>query len=121
MYRIRTASLLAAIALSLSIGGYAVHELIHPVYSDAEIKASLVDTWEVEAWSVVLLSIVVVPVLLLGASLTRRGSRTSRHLAWATIALVVLAEGAVLANHVSLTERTTAITGQHFGGFYGLP
>jgi hypothetical protein len=121
MYRIRTASLIAAIVLLLTIGVYAVHDLMQPPFSDAEIRASLVDTWEVEAWSVVLLSAVVVPVLVLGAVLTRRGNRTSRQLAWATVALAVVAEGAILASHVSLTERTTTITGQHFGGFYGLP
>jgi uncharacterized membrane-anchored protein len=110
---------LAVIALLGVVWG--VNGWLSPPFTDQEIRDSLVDTWEPSAW-VTLLALVVLGavafvslVVLLFAKLRATGTMTA-------VTLVLAVIGGLLAyrNHVVLTERTTALTGQTFGRFHGL-
>jgi hypothetical protein len=107
---------LAVACTALAIAGVSQH------YSDAQIQASVVDTWEVSAlFTLIVMGFSgVVALSSLAILHYSRGSRAVRRLALATLVLSVVAVSVGLSAHVALTLRTTALTGQEFGGFYGL-
>jgi len=94
--------------------------LRHSTYSDHEIEQSIVDTWQVSAHvtmllvGVELMSVVVTVTIALWRGNLRRQK--------VLIALFLLVASSCMAihKHARLTQRTTALTGQHFGPFLGL-
>ena len=92
-------------------------------YTDAEIHASLVDTWEVNVLftlMVVISSAVFAIAALVLVFLTWRADAAHRQAALAAFSFALVAAGIAIFFHVTLTTRVTALTGQTFGGFYGL-
>ena len=111
------ASLAGLLAISLVIF---VCFFLGSSFTDQEIQESFVDTWEVNA---VLTVIALCVVLLLGslaALLSWRPTGLARRLALAAAGLFILNVAFLIGNHAVLTERTTRLTGQEFGGFFGL-
>ena len=106
---------LVAIVLALAIYGFLV-----PPFTDLEIQESFVDTWQVNALFTTAALAVALPAGVLSALLSWRGSRLSKLLAAWSIVLTVLATLVLVANHAELTKRTTRLTGQEFGGLFGL-
>jgi hypothetical protein len=117
--RIAAMSPLTLVALLACVWG--LHEWVSPPFTDAEIRDSFVDTWEPSAWMTLLELVVLGCVFLISLLVlvfTRQRSMRVLTIATATLAI----GGALLSyrNHVALTERTTALTGQTFGKFHGL-
>jgi len=93
-----------------------------PPYTDEQIKASLVDTWQVEAFTTMSLLVWFGASIALAAVFWYRAKDGStRTLAVLAVLLAFAAGVATTSNHILLTTRTTVLTGQSFGGFYGLP
>ena len=100
---------------------WGIHEWLTPPFTDQEIRESFVDTWEPSA--LVTLSVLaalglVTLISLLVLLFTRQ--RGTRAMTVATLLLSVAAALLVYRNHIALSDRTTALTGQTFGRFHGL-
>lgn len=109
---------IAFAALGLALGLY---EWSHPPFTDAQIKASLADTWEVAAstmrvFAVVFLGLGSICVVLAHKAPDGR-ARTSAYLA---VAACLLTLAVFLRNHIELTQRAAGLTGQEFGPLAGL-
>jgi hypothetical protein len=94
---------------------------MNPPYSDQEIRASIVDTWEADALFTfaALAGIAVVTALSLALAY-RSEERLVRRLAVLAVFLAMSSSALVLYSHIALTERTTRLTGHSFGPLYGL-
>lgn len=104
--------------LGLVWGG---HDWLAPPFTDQEIRDSLVDTWEPSAWvtQLVLMALGTVALVSLLVLLFAR-QRASPSITIVTLMIALMAVWLAYRNHVVLTERTTALTGQTFGKFHGL-
>ena len=111
------ASLAGLLGLSLVVCAYFF--LGSPI-TDQDIQQSIVDTWEVNATLTLGALCIVAPLGLLAALLSWRPSHLAKRLALACVCLCILNVVLLVGNHAVLTERTTRLTGQHFGGFLGL-
>ena len=121
MERARAAAQYIAVTILLLACVYAMFVLLHPPYSDQQIMASIVDTWEAEALGPVALTVAVVVVAAASLAFARRAQNPSVHrLSRIALVLSVAAVGLLLYSHIALTERTTRLTGQSFGALYGL-
>src|SRR5262245_52306998 len=96
--------------------GSSLFTLLTPDYTDEQIRQSFVDTWEPSAVvTLVVLSVLAFFALLaLVVGIFTKG-RAERLLAAAAILLTLGAASLEYWNHSTLTDRTTAITGQQFG------
>jgi hypothetical protein len=102
--------------------GYATLEALPPSFTDAAITVSIVDTWQVEAVISVLLLCVLVVAVCVAVILARAAlPPLLRRVAGVVVVLGIVGGGAIVANHIALTNRAASLTGQSFGGFYGLP
>ena len=121
MERARTTVQFIAVSVLAAVCIYAVYELFHPPFSDQEIKASVVDTWEVGALSTVALIIGIAIVGMTSLAL-RIGTvdQSVRRLSVIAVILSIASIAILFYSHIALTERTTQLTGQTFGRFYGL-
>lgn len=121
MERARTAAQYIVVTVLLLACIYALFGLLHSPYSDQQIMASIVDTWEAEAIGTVALAVAVVVVAAVSLALARRApNRSVRRLGRIALVLSVAAVGLLCYSHIALTERTSRLTGQAFGAFYGL-
>ena len=121
MKPVRAAAQYTAVSILLLTCIYAIFGLLHPPYSDQQIMASIVDTWEAEAMSTVALTVAVVVVAVASLALAYRAQNQSvRRLSRIALVLSVAAVGLLFYTHIELTERTTRLTGQTFGALYGL-
>jgi len=121
MARARAAVLYAAVAallLACLYGGYAVTST---PYSDQELRASIVDTWQAQALFtlVVLAGIAALTALSVAVAYGTR-DRVVRRLRLLAILLSITSAALVFSGHMALTERATLITGHSFGFLYGL-
>jgi hypothetical protein len=117
----RAAGLWIAISMLLVVCAYGAYISWHPPYSDYEIKASIVDTWQVEALFTFALLVAVGFLALLSVALGWRSSHLLlRRLSVLAVLLSAASGVLLLYSHISLTERAVQLTGQSFGGFYGL-
>ena len=121
MTRARTAVLSTAVAVLAVICAFGAYTAVVPAYTDQELRASIVDTWEAQAFftSAVLVGIAVITVVALAVAY-RSGQRFLRRLAVLAMTLSVCSSALILYSHASLTERATRLTGHSFGPFYGL-
>ena len=98
-----------------------LREWASPPFTDAQLRDSLADTWEVAASTVPVFAF---SFLGLGASAFVLGRRAtdipSRTVAWAASGMCLLALAVMFRNHIAMTERAEALTGQELGAFYGL-
>jgi hypothetical protein len=105
---------LAAIALGL-------YEWSHPPFSDEQLKASTANTWEVATSTTRVFVVVFFGLGGVCISLARKATDSSlRFACHAATASCLVTLMIFVHNHVALTERTAAVTGQDFGLFYGL-
>ena len=120
MHRFGNVLLLTIIAMLLVVGGLAVNDLLNPPYTDQQIQASLVDTWEAEAWRTMALLIFLAIAAVLSTALTYRSHALPRRLSILSVLVAFLVGALAFSNHAALTNRVTQLTGQTFGSFYGL-
>src|SRR5438874_327055 len=94
---------------------YAIYGVLYPPFSDSEIKASIVDTWQAHALFTFAM-FVAIAVIAMASLAFRFGSvdRVVRRLNIVALALSIACIALLLYSHVALTERTTQITGQTF-------
>lgn len=112
---------LVVVALfSIVIAGGGIAEILDPPYTDQELAASFVDTWEPHAIVTTLLLAVLALVALCIAAVYAFGGAALHRYSLATLILVVCAIASQVAAHIVLTNHVTRITGQTFGRFYGL-
>jgi len=111
------ASLAGLLAISLVIF---VLFFLGSSFTDQEIQESFVDTWEVNAVLTVIALCVVALLGSLAAILSWRTTGLAKRLALAAAGLFVLNVAFLIGQHAFLTERTTRLTGQEFGGLFGL-
>ena len=105
------------LAISLLVFAYL---FLGQTFTDAEIQESIVDSWEVNATLTAIALAIVIPLGLLAVPLLWRPTLLAKRLAIACAALCILNVALLVGNHAVLTERTTRLTGQHFGGALGL-
>jgi hypothetical protein len=112
---------LAVLVLSLATAcALGLHSIFVPPYTDEQIRASLVDTWEVEAISTTVSLLLFLPAAVSAMGLAYRGNKLSRILSGTAVLLAIAGSVLFTSSHGFLTARTTQITGQTFAGFYGL-
>lgn len=121
MGRARAAVLSTAVSVLAIMCVYGIYSAVSPAYTDQEIRASIVDTWEVHAFftSAALVGIALVTVISFGVAY-RSGQQLPRRLAVLAVILSLSSSALILYSHISLTERTTRLTGHAFGPFCGL-
>jgi bacteriorhodopsin len=97
---------------------FAVLERFLRPYSDADIQASLVDTYEASAWGFLVVCVVGL-VGIAAAALVRFVGHSPVRRRIAVLQVVLLLACIALAGwqHHSLMKRTTELTGQTFEGF----
>jgi hypothetical protein len=89
----------------------------HP-YTDEDVKASIVDTYESSAWGVMYVgtraAVGAALAIVLGLA-----ARYKPQKAFAAVQLVALvgSTAVVAVDHYMLMQRATRVTGQTFGGF----
>lgn len=120
MRHLRHSLLIASVVFLTAVLCFSAYEFVYPLFTDAEIQASLVDTWEAHAAGSVAILILVLLGTCLSATLAWGATRLAKRFAVSAVALGLADAVLLIASHVSLTERTTALTGHMFGGFYGL-
>src|SRR5689334_15715183 len=97
-----------------------VFSISAPSYTDAEIVASVVDTWEVSAMATIALLVLCAVCLAWSAVAAVRSIGAVRRIAVIGAVASLAAGTAVLHEHIVLTGRVAQLTGQSFGHFYGL-
>lgn len=109
---------LAFALLALALGFY---EWANPPFTDEQLRASTVNTWEVAASTTRVFAIVFLGLGLICVVLARKAevasSRLAASLAVAACAVTLLV---FLRNHIELTQRAAALTGTEFGPSFGL-
>lgn len=101
------------------VGLQAVWELVYPRFTDEQLM-NFVDTWEPHAIGTGVVLLFLLGVIVVAAVAVWNGEQSIRRLALAILIATVVAGGVQIWNHVVLTDRTARVTGQTFGGFYGL-
>jgi hypothetical protein len=86
-------------------------------FSDEEVLASIVDTYEPSAWAVWNALLISIPGVLVAAATAWASSGTRRRVALIQVASLWVLALLVCAKHFLLMRHITAITGQTFGGF----
>jgi hypothetical protein len=120
MERLRVALLAAFVAVAAIAFAFAGYGKLSPAFTDLEIQASFVDTWGVHALFTLGSSALLLACALFSILLGLGASRTAKRLAVVSAGLAGVAVVLLIATHIELAERTTRLTGQTFGGFYGL-
>ena len=121
MNTLRAPLLYVAVAVLAVMCLYGAYTVVNPAFSDQEIRASIVDTWQAHALFTffALIGITIVGVLAVALAFSTR-EQLVRRLAVLAVLLAASSSALVLYSHIALTERTTRLTGQSFGYFYGL-
>ncbi len=120
MNRFRIIALVVILAVLTGVGAFGIYELLNPPFTDQEIKASFVDTWEVAAWSTMALLVLLTAAVVVSLALSFHSTKPVRRLSTLAVFAAVVVGSLICSNHVVLTNRVTQITGQTFGDFYGL-
>ncbi len=118
---LRTGAALILVAVPFAVLLVAATEWFNPPFTDDQIRASIVDTWEPRAMVTFaeLVALVVGGLVSMGfAALSRVAIR--RRTALVAALLCMLAATLTYLNHARLTARATALTGQTFGPLDGL-
>ncbi len=109
---------LAFALLALALGFY---EWTNPPFTDEQIRASTVHTWEVAASTTRVFTFVFLGLGLICVVLARKAdTATARRIATIAAAACAITLMVFLRNHIVLTQRTAVLTGQDFGPLHGL-
>jgi hypothetical protein len=101
--------------LGLMLG---VREWLQPPFTDQQIRDSLVDTWEVAASTVPVFAFSFLGLAGIAVVLARRApDARARRVAWLAAGLCLLTLAVVFRNHLVLTQRASALTGQDLALF----
>ena len=96
-------------------------EWSNPPFTDEQLKASLVDTWEVAASTLRVLAFVFLGLGAICVVLARRATDArTRNVAYLAALCCLLTVALFLRNHIVLTQRAAGLTGQEFGPLYGV-
>ena len=107
---------IASCALFVSL-----HTITNLPFTDQQIQSSVVDTWQVNAQFTQLTLAFLSAVILVSVVLSHQCRKIlSRRLAIAAAVFSIIASVLFVASHVALSQRTTELTDQSFGRFYGL-
>jgi len=120
MTELREVLLSSLTGLLAIVCAFALYGFFFPPFADAEIQESFIDTWQVNAILTAAALGISVVAGALSALLSWRAKGLSKTLAVAAAALCVISVGLLFFNHAALTSRTTELTGQTFGGAFGL-
>lgn len=105
-------------ALGLALG---LREWANPPFTDDQLKASLVNTWEVAASTLRVFAFVFLGLGAICVVLGRRATDArTRVVAFLAAACCLLVIALFLRNHIVMTQRAAGLTGQEFGPLYGL-
>jgi hypothetical protein len=99
---------------------FGINGLVNSPYTDQQIQASLVDTWQVESSITTILIFLLGLVIAFSTFIAYLSTASTRLLAWFSVFLAIIAAVFAYASHVEFTNRVIQITGQSFGSFYGL-
>ena len=103
------------------LGCLTIRRSFNPPFTDSEIQASIVDTWQSEAFATLMFLIIVAVVAILSFILAViHSNNLVRRIATVTVLVTCIVGAIGLHNHAMLTRRTTELTGQAFDRFYGL-
>jgi hypothetical protein len=106
----------ALVALALGL-----REVSQPPFTDAQLKASLENTWEVATSTTRVFGIVFLGLGVISVVLARKATEALPRLVAYAAAVACLATLLVyLRNHIELTQRAAGITGEELGPLYGL-
>ncbi len=106
---------------AIAVIGLVAIQLSSQSYTDAQIAASFVDTWEVTALCTT--ATIVVAILGIAAGVLAFYLEHTRHRSRASavpVTVCLVGAAMVQASHAALTNRVTQITGQSFSGIWGL-
>ena len=104
--------------LALALG---LFEWSNPPFTDEQLRASTVDTWEVAASTTRVFAFVLLGLGVICVVLARKvNSGRARVVALLAAAACTLALLVFLRNHIDLAQRTTAATGREVGPGFGL-
>jgi hypothetical protein len=106
----------ALVALLLGI-----FEWLRPPFTDGQLRASLVDTWEVARSTTRVFMVVFLGLGSICLALAGRASETmARYVAIGAAAASLATLLLYLRNHIVLTQRAAALTGEDLGPFFGM-
>lgn len=109
---------LAFALLALLLGSY---EWAYPPFTDAQIRESRVDTWEVATSTTRVFAIVFLGLGSICVVLARRPAfGAARPMAWLAASACLLAVLLFMRNHVVLWQRVVRLTGEELGPLFGL-
>jgi hypothetical protein len=101
---------IAFAALGLVLG---IREWASPPFTDEQLRSSLADTWEVARSTVPVFAFSFLGLGAISLVLANRApDARMRTVAWVAAAMCLLALAVVFRNHVVMTERAEALTGQ---------
>jgi len=100
---------------------WGMKNFLQPPYSDQQISASIVDTWELSATVTTFVLVVVALVIAFSLVIVSKSENVmNRRLALASLGLAICDGILWLLNHAELTTRTTQLTGHTFSTLFGL-
>jgi hypothetical protein len=121
MHQVRTITLAVLILLLILACANAIHGFVSPPYTDQQIQASVVDTWQVEALTTTVAIALSTASILFALLLAYKSTSAVEHrLAAAAVVFAVSVAAVTVFNHVALNKRVGQLTGQSFARFYGL-
>ena len=106
------------VALALATSG--IWQIFHLPYSDAQIAASTVDTWEAGAFVTALVLAALCVCACVTIAIRVLAGQRLRRFFYVALFSICAAFGAQLASHIAFTHHVTQVTGQRFGPLYGL-
>ncbi len=121
MARIPNLLLSSALVAQLAVIAYATYDVVTPIYSDSDIRGSIVDTWQVSAsWAlfVVISSLVSIGIALVARS--RSAEMEFRRIALGYVLVSVLAVSVRLWSHNRITDRAEQVAGHDLGRLLGV-
>ena len=109
------------LAFALAAMALGLYEWSNPPFSDQQLRTSLTDTWEVATSTTRVFIVVFLGLGSISGVLARKATRAPARIAAVLAAVACLLTLAIfLHNHIALTQRAAALTGQEFDATYGL-
>lgn len=97
-----------------------IYEWTDPPFSDQQIKASTLHTWEVATSTTRVFGIVFLGLGFVCVALARKAEDAARLVAYAAAVACLVALMIFVRNHIELTQRAAGLTGEEFGPLFGL-
>jgi hypothetical protein len=114
---------LSLIAIFIIAGALAIEgawQVLVPPFSDAQVAASLVDTWQPHAVFTNVVLVLLFFAICFVVAVQMLGGPKLRGLAYAALVALSIAGGTQVAGHIALSHQVTRVTGQALGPMCGL-